>query len=1251
MGGGVNPAQLVPLVRYLVLGFNANAAGMMNGFPQKPSQTQQQGGNIFPNQSPPSSQPHIPLPQTQTPQQQRGGQPFGSQQQHEGSSPPMSPYRGAKRKVGGPEGVMGGMGSPRMGGGMGLPPTTPMGPPGIPKTVSGDGLGGLPSPSTLTSGGLGSMNMNVGMPRGAGNIFQAQTQAMLQHQHQQQRRTQSPRPQSSMGMVPGGGGMDIPIQRQRQSSIPPQQFPPGNQQGSLPPSGMMGPPPQMSKPLDPAGLMGIGVKSGMSGMGGMPGMVMPPPSAAPAIPLAGMHPPTAAPGVIGGGIPLAGPGAVPGGAGMGVTPQQQQALASSLSAAGIPAAPGGLPASGPSVSGAGSAAAANLLAQLPPLPPGVTLNPAITRVSAVPLIESVKRIPPLSEDDVKNVQGWIKVDKEYEVAFRRMKERMAVEARETFGPAGASWWEKGFPGGNLNRWRRGREQFDVRYPRRREKEGRDGRERKRGVRREGLRLPRTLAPAEANRPEQLIPIRLEFDVEHHKMRDTFVWNLNDPVVTPEHFAQSLVEDYALPSSYHSFIVKSIQDQLSDYKAHSANYDGEGGELSEPEDASIHRGVLDEESLSWWESWRKRVRAEGASRKGSKHGRKRRKVVKVEEPEDMCMDEGDGDDERPMTLEELELDEQSLHEDMRILIKLDIIVGAMKLDDQFEWDLDNTNASPEDFADVYTQELGLCGEFKTAIAHSIREQVQTYQKSLFLVGHQPSDGALVQDEDLKQSFLPSLMSGARPVSEVQMFTPLLNYLSDGEIDRTEKDRDKDLNKRRKRNTRGRRGIALPDREPIRTYRTPAIGFPELDPATLALAAAANAPMSRRAAAAAASLTIANMVASENGTPFMPQSLPSQQAPQPPPTAQKEKKPKGLFKAPPIPPNTLRPRALVAAPTPSTAADVSKLPAPLDNDPPPSSNNVPALDSKAAKILSAKRAKELEREAKEKEFVDGQHPNYIDGVWHCSNCGCPESIAIGRRKGPLGDKSQCGTCGKFWHRHRRPRPVEYNADADYHSGLKQREAEAKMPASKRKGAAAALRAQSTAATPMADVSEPQTPARSNGDVDASSRQSPTPAATLNDDDRAISPVSTASSASEPPLAQRVKLNGSHSKPPATPHPPPAAAVTSSTPPPISKPPPATELPAPPSPSKAWPPAWLTSAMQLMQDKYHNDRFEVILRKVNATSSPEWRIKCLDCPGKLYTPGPGETLSNYEVHLKNRLHRQKVNERVTAAGSNGS
>lgn len=245
-----------------------------------------------------------------------------------------------------------------------------------------------------------------------------------------------------------------------------------------------------------------------------------------------------------------------------------------------------------------------------------------------------------------------------------------------------------------------------------------------------------------------------------------------------------------------------------------------------------------------------------------------------------------------------------------------------------------------------------------------------------------------------------------MDQVQFFTPLLNYLSDGEIERNEKERDKDVNRRRKRNTRGRRGVNLPDREPIRTHRTPAIGFPELDAATLALAAAANAPVSRRAAAAAASLTIANMVASENGTPLTPLSLPA--VPQPAATAVvKEKKVKGLFKAPQIPPSVLRARAKVTAPTSSTAADISSLPAPLENDPPPSINTP---DRRFLRPLSTRKPKDSEREAKEKEYAEGQHANYIDGVWHCSNCGCPESIAVGRRKGPLGNKSQCGDCGK-------------------------------------------------------------------------------------------------------------------------------------------------------------------------------------------------------------------------------------------------
>lgn len=40
---------------------------------------------------------------------------------------------------------------------------------------------------------------------------------------------------------------------------------------------------------------------------------------------------------------------------------------------------------------------------------------------------------------------------------------------------------------------------------------------------------------------------------------------------------------------------------------------------------------------------------------------------------------------------------------------------------------------------------------------------------------------------------------------------------------------------------------------------------------------------------------------------------------------------------------------------------------------------------------------------------------------------------------------------------------------------------------------------------------------------------------------------------------------------------------------------------------------------------------------------RIRCHDCPGKLYTPGPEATVGNFEVHLKNRQHRERVELRT--------
>lgn len=193
----------------------------------------------------------------------------------------------------------------------------------------------------------------------------------------------------------------------------------------------------------------------------------------------------------------------------------------------------------------------------------------------------------------------------------------------------------------------------------------------------------------------------------------------DPVITPENFAQSVVEDYNLASNYHAIITKSIQDQLSDFKAHHVNYDGDGADISaedghntsggsnngvgrderdgddgnegdgeddgdEQRAVAMCRGSIDAADAAWWESWRKRLRTEDGYVKLGKRrpisvGRKKRKTAaggnaNAENVGPKASGTGvvkkkGGDVDRPMSLDEFDYDESALHEGMRILIKV------------------------------------------------------------------------------------------------------------------------------------------------------------------------------------------------------------------------------------------------------------------------------------------------------------------------------------------------------------------------------------------------------------------------------------------------------------------------------------------------------------------------------------------------------------------------------------------------------
>jgi len=403
------------------------------------------------------------------------------QQQHRGTptpsstSPPLpgSPYRGAKRKVGD---------SPRIGTlGMGLPGGVAMGPPhSIPRTLS------------ASSG-----DMNNIMPG---------YNASLPPTH---------RPSSSMGINGlGPGGMSTGRTGGEMADLPPPQQPQAlvqqQRHGSVPRQGSV-----------PLGKLGRASPAESISMAQGELSFRPSGGVAPVTTTAVPVLPTALPSSSTAAFPAVGSQQPPQLQPPGPTPVQAPTQA-----------PAGQPPTVPS---------------LPPLPANVSLNPAVTRVTVVPLVDSLTHIPTLSEQEIGDIKGWMEVDREYEGAFRAMKKRAEAEAREAmFGWGKVPWWEKGGGGvegaGNMNRWRRPREGFDVRYPRSR-REG--GSSRRRG-KREGLKLyvnflgvvwccffltevyyrPRKLNAEDVNRSEQLVPIRLEFDVEHHKMRDTFVWNLN-----------------------------------------------------------------------------------------------------------------------------------------------------------------------------------------------------------------------------------------------------------------------------------------------------------------------------------------------------------------------------------------------------------------------------------------------------------------------------------------------------------------------------------------------------------------------------------------------------------------------------------------------------------------------------------------------------------------------------------------------------
>jgi SWI/SNF-related matrix-associated actin-dependent regulator of chromatin subfamily B member 1 len=86
-----------------------------------------------------------------------------------------------------------------------------------------------------------------------------------------------------------------------------------------------------------------------------------------------------------------------------------------------------------------------------------------------------------------------------------------------------------------------------------------------------LHVSKKNANQQAEFLEELVPIRLDIELDKLKLRDTFTWNLHDRIVPPELFAETMVEDFRAPPEVAPALIdtinREIREQIQDFYPH------------------------------------------------------------------------------------------------------------------------------------------------------------------------------------------------------------------------------------------------------------------------------------------------------------------------------------------------------------------------------------------------------------------------------------------------------------------------------------------------------------------------------------------------------------------------------------------------------------------------------------------------------------------------------------------------------------
>ena len=72
--------------------------------------------------------------------------------------------------------------------------------------------------------------------------------------------------------------------------------------------------------------------------------------------------------------------------------------------------------------------------------------------------------------------------------------------------------------------------------------------------------------SQAAKPSALVPVRVEFETDTHRIRDCFLWNLHDDLTKPEAFARIFCTDLDLSlNQWQETVANQIRAQLEEYE--------------------------------------------------------------------------------------------------------------------------------------------------------------------------------------------------------------------------------------------------------------------------------------------------------------------------------------------------------------------------------------------------------------------------------------------------------------------------------------------------------------------------------------------------------------------------------------------------------------------------------------------------------------------------------------------------------------